>query len=729
MGQLKLFLFGPPRLEREGQTIQISQRKDIGLLVYLAVTRQTHSRDGLATLFWPQKDQRSARANLRRVLHQLNHSLGDDVLLPAPEMVSINPQADLWLDIEAYRQRVVACLPLPDPFQELGSDCLHILAEAAAFYTADFLAGFTLPDCPDFDEWQFFQAESLRQSLAQVLAQLASAYQHRGQFEPAITCARRWLALDPLHEPAQRQLMQLYDRSGQPAAALRQYQECARLLEEELGLPPSEETTTLYEAIKARQLLAPFIREAAETSRETGPVQKSQNKERDHFAAAHRSTEFRPETRYARSGEVYIAYQVLGEGPVDVVFVGGFVSHLEHLWEEPDLGRFFRRLAEVSRLILFDKRGIGLSDRVGYVPSLEHTMDDVLAVMNAVGSKRAVLFGVSQGGPNSVLLAATYPERVSALIIYGSLAKWLRSPDYPWGITAEQFEERLARYASEWGGPVRLEYMTPGRARDPYLQQWWAKLLRLASSPGAIKAVLGVTRDIDVRHILPTVHVPTLVLHRTGDRITPLEAGRHMAQLIPGAKFVELAGSDHLWWVGDVDTLLAEIEMFLKQLIEAPPTAQMLATILLVEACPKNAAEQGDSQDQTVLAAFKPLIRQEISRFRGLEIKSGGNRFLAAFDGPSRAIRCALAIRALARAHEFVVRVGLHSGEYTVIQGELGGEAARIVAGVMDKAAPGEVLVSATVKGLVAGAGFDFRGRGSFILSDVSGEWQLYGLE
>lgn len=737
MSQLRLFLFGPPRLERDDQAIEITLRKALALLIYLAVTRQAHSRDALATLLWPDNDQRNARASLRRALHQLNQALRQELVV-TPETVALDPQADLWLDIETYQQHLSACLARPEAEAELSPECLSRLAEAVALYTDDFLAGFTLPDCPDFDEWQFFQTESLRQSLSQVLAQLAQAHQAQEEFDQAIAHTRRWLALDPLHEPAQRQLMQLYDQVGRPAAALRQYQAYTRLLEEELGLPPAEETTTLYEAIKAKQLLSPFVKAIEKQQGDRGAREQGK-KHAERFTLAPPLPRFpaQTETRYVQSGDVHIAYQVFGEGPVDIVVIGGFVSHLEQIWEEPGYARFLQRLASFSRLILFDKRGVGLSDRIGYPPSLEHTMDDTRAVMDAAGSKRAVLFGVSQGGPNSVLFAATYPERVLALVIYGGLARWLRSPDYPWGMTLEQFDRTLGRYVTHWGGPIRLEYFAPSRAEDERLRQWWARLLRLASSPGGIRAVLEVTLEIDVRHILPAIRVPTLVLHRTGDKIIPVEAGRYMARQIPGATFVELPGQDHFWWVGDAEGVLAEIERFLQGLRQSPPPDRMLATILLAEismpvlseAKGKSEIAEVSEQEQALPAGYRTLVSQEIARFRGREIEQNDRHFLAIFDGPSRAIQCATTISALARAHGVAIRVGLHAGECEFTAGDLGGLAAQIVAGAMAQARPGEVLVTGTVKDLVAGVGFTFEERGTHALAGIAGEWPLFELK
>lgn len=733
MSRLEVFCFGPPRLEWDGQAIEISLRKASALIVYLATTKKAHSRDALATLLWPDSDQRSARASLRRTLYRLNKVLGEDILLVAPETIGLNDRANVWLDIEAYQQHVAACLPPHPPVDKLSPECLARLSEAAALYIDDFLAGFTLSDSPDFDEWQFFQGESLRESQAHVLVQLVQVYQAQGDFEAAIPYARRWLALDPLHEPAHRRLMQLYDQTGQQAAALRQYEECVRLFEEELGLPPEEGTTTLYEAIKAKRLLSPFIKAEApgreEMDSSATPVPPGVLPSTPPHLHTPSLPYPRPETRYVQSGDVHIAYQVLGEGPIDIVFVGGFVSHLEQGWEEPGLAEFFQRVASFSRLILFDKRGVGLSDRIGYPPSLENTLDDILAVMDAVGSQRAVLFGVSEGGPNSVLFTATYPERTAALILFGAIAKFTRSPDYPWALTPQQWDVWLEQLVQNWGGPIGIDYFAPTRSGEERFRRWWAQFLRSASSPGSVKAVLDVAREIDVRHILPTIHVPTLILHRAGDRMMRVEGARYMARQIPGAKYVELAGDDHWWWVGDVETILAEVGTFLEDL--EPPTLsdRMLATVLSTEIVGPAHHELDEPQWPNLINHYQRLASQEVRRCRGRQIKRSGRHILATFDGPSRAIQCATAINVSAQLQGIATRAGLHTGECEVSERKLSGLTVQIAEEVMGRAIAGEVLVSSTVKDLVVGSGFVFEDRGPHQVAGIPGEWRLFALK
>jgi DNA-binding SARP family transcriptional activator/class 3 adenylate cyclase len=699
MDQFKLFLFGAPRFERAGKPIEIRLHKAIGLLVYLTVTKQVHSRDALATLFWPDSDQTSARASLRRTIYALGKTIGEGILTFGAETIGVDPQADLWIDLDVFQGLVRDCSsPDPSP-DELPPECLSRLAEAARLYSDEFLAGFTLRDSPAFDEWQFFQAEQLRQSLAQVLVRLIHAHETNGALEPAILYARRWLALDPLHEPAHRTLMQLYSESGQQAAALRQYQQCVKILDEELHILPQPETSALYEKIRL--------------GREPGPTTK---------ALA------RPMTRYVQSGDVHIAYQVVGEGPVDVVFIGGWLSHLEQTWEEPGLAQFYQRLASFSRLILFDKRGVGLSDRVGHPPTLENTMDDVLAVMGAVGCERAVLFGVSEGGTSSALFAATYPQRVSGLILYGTPAKGTKSADYPWALTLEQYDKWLDQIMVNWGEALNLEIFAPSRANDERFSEWWSKSLRLASSPGEVRAVLEVLRDIDVRVALSTIRVPTLVIHRTGDRAIRVGNGRFIASQIPGAKYVELPGDDHWWWVGNAEGFMSQVERFVAELKEPGPLDRILATILVIELT-KGIQSLGEAHGQNALVKYHELVSEQIARFRGNEIQRSDYRLMAMFDGPSRAIQCASAVSLSARQMGLAVRAGLHTGECELGGTGVSGVAVQVAINVMERAAIGQVVVSNTVKDLVIGARFTFKEHGQWNLKTFPGEWRLFVLD
>ncbi len=436
-----------------------------------------------------------------------------------------------------------------------------------------------------------------------------------------------------------------------------------------------------------------------------------------------------PETRYVQSGDVSIAYQVVGSGPLDLLIVPGFISHLEQAWEDPAYSRFLQRLASFSRLIQFDKRGTGLSDRITEIPTLEQRMDDVRVVMDATGSERAALFGISEGGSMSVLFAATYPERTSALILYGSIARGAWAPDYPWGSRLDgNWEAWLEGWRKEWGGPYGIEFWAPSVAHDARFRQWWAKYLRLGASPSAVINVFRMNAAIDVRDMLPAIHVPTLVLHRSGDRAIDVEEGRYLAQHIPGAKLAELSGDDHLWWVGDSESIVNEIQEFLTGERHAVEPDRVLVTVLFTDIgdSTKHAAEMGDRRWRDLIESHNKLMHTEIDRFRGRVVKSTGDGFLATFDGPARAIRCALAVSEEMRRLGIEIRAGLHTGEVELIDDDVGGITVHTAARVLAEARASEVWTSRTVKDLVAGSKFRFSERGTYNFKGVPGDWPLF---
>jgi pimeloyl-ACP methyl ester carboxylesterase len=381
-------------------------------------------------------------------------------------------------------------------------------------------------------------------------------------------------------------------------------------------------------------------------------------------------------------------------------------------------------------VIHFDKRGTGLSDRVTDIPTLEQRMDDVRAVMDAAGSERAALFGVSEGGPMSLLFSATYPERTSGLILYGSYARRSWAPEYPFGWTEEDWRVALESVDQHWGGQRMVELVAPSLAHDEGFAQWMANYLRLAASPGAAMAVWKMNKDIDVRHILPAIRVPTLVIHRTGDRLIRVEHARYLAEHVPGARLVELPGTDHASWTGDAEAILDEMEEFLTGARHQPEVDRVLATVLFTDivGSTEQAAALGDRRWRDVLDGYYTLARRELARFRGREIDTAGDGLFAAFDGPARAIRCAMAIASAARPLGVEIRAGLHTGECEVMGEKLGGIAVHIGARVAARAGPGEVLVSSTVKDLVAGAGLRFQDRGVHSLRGTPGDWRLFAV-
>ena len=440
-----------------------------------------------------------------------------------------------------------------------------------------------------------------------------------------------------------------------------------------------------------------------------------------------------PETRYARSGDVNIAYQIVGDGAFDLIWVPGWGSNIEVSWEVPEYARFLRRLASFSRLILFDKRGTGLSDGVSIenLPGLEQRMDDLRAVLKAAGSKRAAVFGASEGGNLSVLFAATYPDRVRALVLAAVYAKRIWSPDYPWAPTPEEREEEHALLEREWGGEMDLRALAPSAARDPAVMRRISTFFRRSASPGAAVALNRMNTEMDTRPVLPTITAPTLVVCRTDDHVVSAAEDRWIAGQIPGATYVELPGDDHIPWLGDSDALLDEVEEFLTGLRRRPDPDRQLATVLFTDivGSTARAAALDDRQWRELLDQHHVLVRRELDRFEGREVDTAGDGFLATFDGPARAVRCACAITEVVAEIGLEVRAGLHAGECEVRDGEVRGIAVHIGARVASKAAAGEILVSSTVKDLVVGSGLRFREWGEAALKGVPGEWTLYRFE
>jgi class 3 adenylate cyclase len=436
-----------------------------------------------------------------------------------------------------------------------------------------------------------------------------------------------------------------------------------------------------------------------------------------------------PETKYTKSGDTHIAYQVSGDGPFDLVFVPGFVSHLEAQWEDPDSATMLRRLSGFSRLIRFDKRGTGLSDR-GPIPTLEQRMDDVRAVMDAVGSERAALLGISEGGPMSLLFAATYPSRTRSLVLYGSYARRAWAPDHPVGRTTSDMEKLFGVMEREWGGPVGIETWAPSRVGDERYKRWWSNYLRQAASPGAAISVMRMNMEIDVRHVLSSIRVPTLILHRTGDRLTPVGQGRYLASKVPGAMYVELPGDDHSPFAGDMARLIDEVEEFLTGVRAGAEDNRILATVMFTDivGATERAVAAGDSRWRDLLAQHHAAVRRELARFRGREIDTAGDGFLATFDGPARAVRCAARVVDAVTPLGLQIRAGLHTGECEMLGDKVSGIAVHVGARVAGLAGASEVLVSSTVKDLVAGSGLRFEPRGIQTLKGVPGEWPIFAL-
>jgi class 3 adenylate cyclase len=421
---------------------------------------------------------------------------------------------------------------------------------------------------------------------------------------------------------------------------------------------------------------------------------------------------------------------VAGEGPLDLVYVPGWISNVELMWEDPAQAYMLDRLASFSRLIVFDKRGTGMSDPVPVdrLPTLEERMDDVRAVLDAAGVERAAIFGFSEGGNLSVVFAATYPQRTTALALYGIFAKRLWSPDYPWAPTPEQRARGIEELERTWGQNMDLDDLAP--SEDEAFKRRIATYLRRSASPGAAVALLRMNTEIDIRDVLPSIQAPTLVMHRTGDRDANIEEGRWIASMIPGAKFVELAGDAHVVWAGDVDAVVDEIEEFLTGVRRGPEPDRVLATVLFTDvvASTERAQELGDRRWRDLLERHHEVVRTRLERFQGREIDTAGDGFLAMFDGPARGIRCARAVVDGVRELGLELRAGLHTGECELVGADVRGIAVHTGARVAALAGAGEVLVSSTVKDLTAGSGIEFEDRGEHELKGVPGEWRIYAV-
>ena len=437
-----------------------------------------------------------------------------------------------------------------------------------------------------------------------------------------------------------------------------------------------------------------------------------------------------PGIAYAKSRGLSIAYSVAGEGPFDLVMVPGFVSHLEGAFGQPQIARSMRRLASFARVIVFDKPGTGLSDPAAGPSTLEERMDDLTAVLDAAGVERAALFGISEGALMSALFAATHPAKTRALVMYGSYARGLADEDYPWAPEREQVDLGAEMIEEEWGTGVMLEVYAPSMLGDPDFANWWAQYQRMAASPGMAKATAQLAAEVDIRDILPAISVPTLVLHRTGDSLWPIEGARFIAEQIPDAQFVECEGIDHFPFAGDAEAIISEVEAFLTGSQHEPDPERQLLTVLFTDIVDstQRGADMGDRRWRELLEGHDEIVREQLGRYRGREVKTTGDGFLATFDGPARGIGCARAIATAVRGLGIEVRAGLHTGECEIRGDDIAGITVNIGARISALAGPGEVLVSGTVKDLVVGSDIGFESRGTEALKGVPGEWPVFSV-
>ncbi|WP_457097789.1 alpha/beta fold hydrolase [Lysobacter sp. P5_B9] len=563
-GRLVLRVLGPVRLEHESGAFEPGARREQALLALLAAEARPMSRARLAAMLWPDAGDVDARGRMRRLLHELSSRVGHDALITDRHTVMLANDVCAATDLASLRRSLAQGLyrSTDDASDDASEESLAPLEHAARLAAAEFAEGLVLDECDELSAWLERQRESLRQARAQALAQLVTRLEGARQHERALHHALDLVAIDSLNEAAQRQLIRLYAAVGQPHAALQQFERCRQLLHDELGVEPEAATRWVADEVRAGEVRAYEVR--------THEIRADEIRARD---AATTTLADNPPTpvavRYTRSGDVHLAYQVLGSGPLDVLLISGFVSNLEQAWEPGGPAAFFLELARDFRLILYDRRGVGLSDRTVDPADTSVSRADALSVLDAVGSRRALVFAVSEGGPIAIRLAVEHPERVAGLALWATLARGTAAHDYPWALTAEQFERWLDALVAQWGRPAAIDTFAPDHASDPLLQRWWARMLRLGSSPRCMQAVLRTLALSDVRALLPQVRVPTLVMHRTGDRAVRVDAGRQVATAIPGAQWLELPGTAHWWWLGETAPIIEAINGFAQRLADS----------------------------------------------------------------------------------------------------------------------------------------------------------------
>lgn len=527
--QWQLISLGALRLERQGETGTLARKKAQALLLFLALSRRPHGRDSLVGWFWPDLGKPQGRTSLRTTLPDLNRTLGNEWVVRHGDTLRFNEAFPTVIDslqlMEARRQKLT--LPLEQLYAWSGE-----LAE-----------GFGLPGCDAFEEWLYFQRGSLRQEFLELLEiKITSASAH-GEWATMTDAAKLWISCDPLSEKAHLALMQALTRLGWVDQALDQYLVLESALHNELGVKPAKVIQDFASELRQNRLpeSISFDRSDETSSLDMGDV------------------------AYARNGDLHIAYREVGDGPEVLIYLWGFISHLDQAAEEPHLLSYISQLSRRFRLILFDKRGMGLSDRTGHPPSLDETASDVIALMDHLNIDTATLLGQSEGGPAAITCAHDHPDRIERLILVGTAAKWTSSPDYPHTLPPELYDKWLDVLESSWGHAVNLKQFAPSCADDEMVIKWWSKTLRLASSPGAIRAVLEVAKAIDIRHLLPDIRQPCLIVQTRGDRLIRAENGRFLAEQIPGSSYLELPGHDHWLWVQETEQFFKAVDVFRSQ--------------------------------------------------------------------------------------------------------------------------------------------------------------------
>jgi DNA-binding SARP family transcriptional activator/class 3 adenylate cyclase len=742
-GQVRFGVLGPLEVLRDGATIRLGGQRQRALLALLLLHANELVRiDELIEALFEEQRSGSAVHRVHVAISRLRRVLGDgedsETLQTHPGgyvLTAIPEQLDLVLFERLVRQARATDRP---------ASAVALLREALALWRGTPLADLAVMDC--------FQSEIRRLEQLRLLALMerVDAELALGGAAELIPEIESLVASDPLQERLRGQLMLALYRSGRQAEALAIYRQTSDLLRHELGLEPSRALQQLEHSILQRDPALERVPIRADASR-PHPARPAPS-----FVA--RSREFRcataqlrgglrlgdgtvPEVgvsavsdmRYAKSGEVHIAYQVVsGSGAVDLVAIPPGVSSIELLWEEPSAARFLCGLGSFSRMAVFDKRGSGMSDRSIGHPTLEERMDDTRAVMDAVGMERATLMGYSHGGPMAMLFAATYPERTAALVLFGTFARLLNARDFRLGHSREQVQRFVDAWAAHWGTPetLTLPWFSPSKLGDDHYLRWLNRFEHHSATPGDLRAMVELDCEIDVREVLRTIRVPTLVIHRTGDRINRVQQARWIAAQIPDAEYLELAGEDHFPYLGDQDVVVTAIERFLARHTHAPPPDRLLATVLFTDivSSTERRTTLGDRRWRELLEARDSVCERELGRFGGRRLEKTGDRMFAIFDGPARAIRCATAILQALRGLGLDVRAGLHTGECDRRGEDISGIAVDIAARITALAEPGELLVSRTVSDLIAGSQIALIDRGEHEFREVAAPWRVYSV-
>lgn len=689
--QLEACLFGVPVFLKGGPPLVLPERKNRALLSYLVLTPGiAHSRDRLVELIWPRSTVFGGRASLRQALSGLRSALNDPdsrLLVASRDTVSL----------EAAGVRSDAGF-LDGLLSERGTG-----THAGPDLRGPFLDGLTGISA-EFDNWRAAEEARLSALSIRYFCKMAETAEADHHLADAAAFLSRALELDPMDEALTRHLMQVHVRLGHSAKALGLFRTLQMQMQSDLGVMPERETQDLVREIQVQRQKRPALSASKGASSDHQPHKLVPP----------------PQTHYAKSGDLSIAYQITGAGPVDLVYVSGWVSNLDVSWEHPVYARFLHRLGRLARVIRFDKRGTGLSDRnVGY-PTLEQRMDDVRAVMDAAGSQRAVLFGTSEGGNLCMLFAATYPERTAGLILYGAFARGLWAKDYPWAKTITQVEAELAEIERDWGSAFDLSNGAPSLADDPTARNWFAAYFRQSASPQDAIVLWRWSTEIDMRPILPAIRVPTLVIHRSGDRWVKIDEGRYLGKHIAGARFVELPGDDHIIWAGDTEGVFCQIEAQLLQL-DTHAVETVLATLMCL-----GLEHPPVSREQVQSVA--EIVQQEVEKSGGTLHSRGSDLFLGSFPGPTRAISCAWSIRRRLTDLMFKARASIHIGECSRTINGLEGVAVTIAERLMGFAATGNIIVSQTVRDLIVGSSLQLDKGSSMALGENGESLNTYAL-